>query len=139
VFAAAARPLVGFPAQYAKVRHDLNRLHKLRTDGEFDCPDPARRAYVEWHLRDRNVAKAESITHDCVYPFASDVANVRGRPQLSLAASCAPIAERVFYAGALVEPELAAALLFATSDVALRRYYVPPAMVARILRRPIRW
>ena len=33
-----------------------------------------------------------------------------------------------------MKPEIAAQLLLATSEVALRRYYVPPAMVARILR-----
>jgi hypothetical protein len=53
---------------------------------------------------------------------------------LALAASNTAVAERPFFSGALRKPEVGAALLLATSDVALRRYYVPPAMLARILR-----
>jgi hypothetical protein len=68
------------------------------------------------------------------YPFASEIASVAGRPQLASAASSSPIAERLFFAGALHKPEIAAGLLLATSEVALRRYHVPPSMLARILR-----
>jgi hypothetical protein len=53
---------------------------------------------------------------------------------LALAASNAAVAERRFFSGALRKAEIGAALLLATSEVALRRYYVPPAMLARILR-----
>src|SRR6266568_1637785 len=68
------------------------------------------------------------------YPFASAISRVKGRPQLALATSGAPAAERLFFAGTLLRPELAAGLLLAVSEVALRRYYVPPNMLARILR-----
>jgi hypothetical protein len=68
------------------------------------------------------------------YPFASEIASVARQPQLALAASSSPIAERLFFAGDLRKPEIAVGLLLATSEVALRRYYVPPSMLARILR-----
>jgi hypothetical protein len=64
------------------------------------------------------------------YPFASGIARVGGRSRLALAASNSPGAERLFFAGALLKPEIAAALLLATSEVALRRYYIPPNMLA---------
>jgi len=44
------------------------------------------------------------------------------------------MADRLFFAGALRRPETAAQLLLATSEIALRRFYVPPGMLARILR-----
>jgi hypothetical protein len=68
------------------------------------------------------------------YPFASALGGVSGRPQLMLATSGAPDSERLFFEGTLLEPDLAAALLLAVSEVALRRYYIPPNMLARILR-----
>ena len=68
------------------------------------------------------------------YPFASAIGEVNGRPQLMLAAFGTPDAERLFFEGTLLEPDLAAALLLAVSEVALRRYYIPPNMLARILR-----
>jgi hypothetical protein len=40
-----------------------------------------------------------------------------------------PVAERLFFAGRLKHPEIAAQLMLATSEVALKRYYIPPAMV----------
>ncbi len=80
------------------------------------------------------MAKTSVIEQTYAYPFASELAAVGGRPRLALAASSAAVAERLFFSGALLRPELAAGLLLATSDVALRRYYVPPAMVARIVR-----
>jgi hypothetical protein len=79
---------------------------------------------------------AEVATIDQIYryPFASALSAGGGRAELRLAASAAPVAEPVFFAGALRRPELAASLLLATSEVALRRFYVPPGMLARILR-----
>src|SRR5262249_32348311 len=55
-------------------------------------------------------------------------------PRLALATSNAPASGRLFFAGRLLRSEIAAQLLLATSEVALRRYYMPPAKVARILR-----
>jgi hypothetical protein len=49
-------------------------------------------------------------------------------------ATCAPTADRLFFAGARRYPEIAAQLLLATSEVALRRFFVPRSMLARILR-----
>jgi hypothetical protein len=80
------------------------------------------------------VAEPAVIEQHYIYPFSSTLTDRPGRPQLALASSHAPVAERLFFQGTLQEPELAAALLLATSEVALRRYYVPSAMVARILR-----
>lgn len=80
------------------------------------------------------VAEPAAIEHTYAYPFDSALSVVRGRPHLALATSNAPAAERLFFAGRLRQPEIAAQLLLATSEVALRRYYIPPAMVARILR-----
>jgi hypothetical protein len=81
-----------------------------------------------------SVAEPAVIEHTYTYPFASALSVVRGRPLLALATSNAPAAERLFFAGRIKQPEIAAQLLLATSEVALRRYYIPPAMVARILR-----
>jgi SWIM zinc finger len=81
-----------------------------------------------------SVAEPAVVEHICAYPFQSALSVVRGRPRLALAASSAPAAERLFFAGRLLKPEIAAQLLLATSEVALRRYFIPPAMVARILR-----
>lgn len=74
------------------------------------------------------------IEHAVSYAFASSVTGTGTRPQLSLAASSVPVGDRVFFRGALRQPEIAAKLLLATSNVALRRFYVPAAMLARILR-----
>jgi len=80
------------------------------------------------------LAEPAVIEHTYAYPFASALSVVRGRPRLALATSHAPAAERLFFAGRLLQPDIAAQLLLATSEVALRRYYIPPAMLARILR-----
>jgi SWIM zinc finger len=81
------------------------------------------------------MAETSVIEHVYRYPFASALAESGGKPRLALAASRDSAGEKLLFAGGLRQPELAAALLLATSEVALRRYYVPPAMVARILRR----
>jgi len=80
------------------------------------------------------MAEPALIEHTYAYPFASALSVVRGRPRLALATSNAPASGRLFFAGRLLRSEIAAQLLLATSEVALRRYYMPPAMVARILR-----
>jgi SWIM zinc finger len=81
-----------------------------------------------------SVAEPAVVDYICAYPFQSALSVVRGRPRLALAASSAPAAEPLFFAGRLLKAEIAAQLLLATSEVALRRYFIPPAMVARILR-----
>jgi hypothetical protein len=80
------------------------------------------------------MAEPAVIEHTYAYPFASALSVVQGRPRLALATSNAPAVGRLFFAGRLLRSEIAAQLLLATSEVALRRYYMPPAMVARILR-----
>ena len=80
------------------------------------------------------MAATSVIEQTYAYPFASKLAAVGGRPRLALAASSDAVAERLFFAGALLRSEVAAGVLLAASDVALRRYYIPPTMVARILR-----
>src|ERR1044071_9676061 len=80
------------------------------------------------------MAQSAVVEQRYSYPFASALSEANGRPQLTLAASGAPDAERLFFEGTLLEPELAAALLLAVSEVALRRYYIPPNMLVRILR-----
>src|SRR5580765_3012854 len=80
------------------------------------------------------MAEAAVVEQRYSYPFASVLGGVNGRPQLMLAASGAPDADRLFFDGTLLSPDLAAGLLLAVSEVALRRYYIPPNMLARILR-----
>jgi hypothetical protein len=52
------------------------------------------------------VAEPAVLERQYSYPFASEIASVAGRPQLALAASNSPIAERLFFAGALHKPEI---------------------------------
>jgi hypothetical protein len=80
------------------------------------------------------VAAAEPIEQHYRYPFSSRLIADRAKPQLALAASSAPISESLYFAGALKQPQLAAGLLLATSEVALQRYYCPPGMVAAMIR-----
>ena len=80
------------------------------------------------------MAAAEPIEQHYRYPFASELIAGRAKPQLALAASSAPIAESLYFSGALKHPQLAAGLLLATSEVALQRYYYPPGMVAAMIR-----
>jgi hypothetical protein len=80
------------------------------------------------------VTEPAVVEQTCAYPFASAVSVERGNPLLALATSSVPVAERLFFAGRLKHPEIAAQLMLATSEVALKRYYIPPAMVARMIR-----
>lgn len=69
------------------------------------------------------------------YRFASALVAANDSPsRLTLAPSSPPAQGRVFFDGRLHNAEIAASLLLATSDVALRRFYFPPGMVAKILR-----
>ncbi len=79
-------------------------------------------------------AAAQKLDQVFRYPFASSLVKTAQRPQLALAAAGAPVAESLYFAGSVRQPQLAANLLLATSDVALDRYYFPPGMVAAILR-----
>jgi hypothetical protein len=83
---------------------------------------------------DQAMAEPKFIEHTSLYPFASALTLEGRRGRLVLATSGKPIADRLFFAGALRRPEAAALLLLATSEVALRRFYIPPGMLARILR-----
>jgi hypothetical protein len=80
------------------------------------------------------MAEPRVIEHTLSYAFASSLTARGKRPQLALATSSPPVADRLFFAGVLHRPETAAQLLLATSEVALRRFYVPAGMLARILR-----
>src|SRR5262249_59603159 len=74
------------------------------------------------------------VEHTLSYAFASSLTATGKRAHLALATSSRPVADRLFFAGALRRPEVAAQLLLATAEVALRRFYLPPGMLARILR-----
>jgi len=79
------------------------------------------------------MAESALVEHVFHYDFESTLETHNG-PRLTLAVTSPPVAERPFFAGDLLRPELAAKLLFAMSEVALKRYYVPPNMLAAILR-----
>ena len=80
------------------------------------------------------MAEAAAFEQIYAYPFASDISSAEARTSCRWRRRARPQSEPLFFHGALKEPELAAALLLAVSEVALRRFYTPPAMVARILR-----
>ena len=74
----------------------------------------------------------QSVEQSYAYPFASKIEG-QGRA-LHLAATGSPAGDPVFFQGQLQQPEVAAALLLAVSDIALQRYYYPPGMVAAMIR-----
>jgi hypothetical protein len=53
------------------------------------------------------VAEPAVIEHTYAYPFASALSVVRGRPRLALATSNPPAAEQLFFAGRLLQPDIA--------------------------------
>jgi hypothetical protein len=67
------------------------------------------------------------------YAFASRMVT-GSAPALELATTNRLSQERLFYAGAITRPDLAAALLLATSEVALQRFYTPFHEIQRKLR-----
>src|SRR5215467_6940567 len=83
-----------------------------------------------------SVAGSAVVESSCAYPFASALSVVRGRPWLALATSSAPAAQRLFFAGRLVKPEIAAQLLLATSEVALTMS-LPPRLRAYCAVDPV--
>jgi hypothetical protein len=80
------------------------------------------------------LAGQEFIEHTRSYAFASSLTATGEASLLALATSDAPAGDRFFFAGALRRPEIAVQLLLAVSEVALRRFYIPPGMLARVLR-----
>ncbi|MGD9544320.1 MAG: hypothetical protein AB7F41_04835 [Methylocystis sp.] len=77
--------------------------------------------------------EANSFQQEYRYAFASHV--VEGAtPALALAATNRTSKEELFFSGALSRADLAAALLLATSEVALQRYFTPKGEVVRRLR-----
>jgi hypothetical protein len=80
------------------------------------------------------MAEPKAIEHTFSYAFASSLTATGKQSRLVLATSSSPVANRLFFTGALRKPEVGAQLLLATSEVALRRFYIPPGMLARILR-----
>jgi SWIM zinc finger len=72
--------------------------------------------------------------HVYSYPFASAVSTGPGGVRVAVATSGGDADdEPVFYSGGLVAPFRAATLMIAVSGIAASRFYVPPAMLQRIL------
>jgi hypothetical protein len=80
------------------------------------------------------VSTAAKFEQSYAYPFASELAANDNLLGLRLATSSAKDQPPAFFRGRLRNAELSAALLLATSEIALKRFYFPPGMVARILR-----
>jgi len=77
--------------------------------------------------------EANSFQQEYRYAFASHV--VEGvTPALALAATNRMSQGKLFFSGTLSRPDLAAALLLATSEVALQRYFTPKGDIVRRLR-----
>ncbi|MGJ0532804.1 hypothetical protein [Methylocystis sp.] len=77
--------------------------------------------------------EANSFQQEYRYAFASHV--VEGMtPALALAATDRVSQGKLFFSGTLSRPDLAAALLLATSEVALQRYFTPKGDIVRRLR-----
>lgn len=77
--------------------------------------------------------EANDFQQEYRYAFASHV--IEGAtPALALAATNRMSQEKLFFSGALSRPDLAAALLLATSEVALQRYFTPNGKIVRRLR-----
>ena len=74
-----------------------------------------------------------AIDYSYHYAFESALETTGARPQLRLATSGGVVANPFFYQGRLLAPELSAQLLFALSRVVAARFYVPPAMLGKIL------
>ena len=72
--------------------------------------------------------------HVYSYPFSSALSAGPEGVRLAVAASGGEASEEpLFYSGGLVAPARAARLLMAVSAIAASRFYVPPAMLQRIL------
>jgi hypothetical protein len=75
-----------------------------------------------------------AVEHVYSYPFASAASAGPRGVRLAIATSGGEAnQEPIFYSGGLAAPLLAARLLLAVSGVAATRFYVPPAMLQRIL------
>ncbi len=75
-----------------------------------------------------------AIEHTYRYPAPSVLRSRDDRLQLALAASADDAGESIFFAGDLRAPHISAQCLRTVADVVATRYYVPPSMLARILR-----
>lgn len=77
--------------------------------------------------------EANSFQQEYRYAFASHL--VDGvTPALALAATNRMSQAKLFFSGTLSRPDLAAALLLATSEIALQRYFTPKGDIVRRLR-----
>lgn len=74
-----------------------------------------------------------AIDHSYRYAFESTLETSGARPQLRLATSGGVAPNPFFFQGKLLSPELSAQLLFTLSRVVGSRFYIPPAMLAKIL------
>lgn len=74
-----------------------------------------------------------ALDHSYRYRFESAMGQAAGKPALSLATSGGVEENPFFFRGRLLAPELSASLLSTLSRVVGSRFYVPPAMLARIL------
>jgi len=77
---------------------------------------------------------AGAITHTYRYPFTSSIEREPQGAQARLATSGAVHDSPYFFQGSLRQPRITAQALRTLSNVVGARYYIPPAMLARILR-----
>lgn len=75
-----------------------------------------------------------AIQHTYKYSHHSELDAGAGKMRLRLAAEIRPMDEVQFFEGDVLDPFNAARCLRAVSDLVGTRYYVPPGMLARILR-----
>jgi len=81
------------------------------------------------------MSRVSAVEHRYRYPFPSELAGRGSRATLRLAIS-SPHADtpRRFFTGTLKDPRRAAAALLTLGATARSRFYVPPAMLARLIR-----
>ncbi len=80
------------------------------------------------------MAAVEASEMHYLYPGESALLSEAGDRHLRLVTSCIGSEDPCFFHGLLIEPSRVSDLLLAIAKVAQSRFYVPPAMVARILR-----
>jgi hypothetical protein len=76
---------------------------------------------------------AAALDYTYFYPFASELAVTPGGPNLRLATCSGVDQHPYFFKGTFVHPKQAADLLRSLARVVQSRFYMPPAMLARII------
>ena len=77
--------------------------------------------------------EAAAITYTIQYPFASYLETASGKNHLHISASKDKDTEPLFFYGIVKKPRLSALCLLSLSRVVRSRFYIPPAMLQRIL------